>query len=118
MGTNFIWWSAIALEAAILFRSAPSALLKKYPLFYAYIGCVLLIEVLRFCSHTFTPNFYPAFFWHTDPVTIVARYALILEIFGKALKHNPGLARRAQKLQLLGFVIALTSVATDLLHVG
>jgi hypothetical protein len=118
MGTNFIWWSAIALEAAILFRSAPSALLKKYPLFYAYIGCVLLIEVLRFCSHTFTPNFYPAFFWHTEPVTIVASYAVILDIFRKGLRHNPGVARRAQKLLLVVFVIALTYAASDLLHGG
>src|SRR5260370_16585795 len=118
MGTNFIWWSAIALEAAILFRSGPSALLKKYPLFYAYIGCVLLIEVLRFCSHTFPPNFYPAFFWHTEPVTIVASYAVILEIFRKGLTHNPGVARRAQKLLLVRFVIALPSSASDLLHGG
>src|SRR5260370_26149642 len=92
--------------------------MKKYPLFYAYIGCVLLIEVLRFCSHTFTQNFYPAFFWHTEPVTIVASYAVILEIFRKGLRHNPGVARRAQKLMLLVFVIALTYAASDLLHVG
>jgi hypothetical protein len=57
MGTNLIWWTAVALEAAILFRGVMSALLKKYPLFYAYIGCALLIEVFRFCSYRFTPSF-------------------------------------------------------------
>jgi len=118
MGTNLIWWSAIAIEAVVLCRGVRSALLKKYPLVYAYIGCILLIEVLRFCCQRFAPNFYPAFFWHTELVTIVASYAVIFEIFRKALRHNVGVARPAQKLLLVVFVIAVTYAASDLLHGG
>lgn len=118
MGTNLIWWSAIALEAAVLFRGLRQGLLKKYLLFYAYVGCVLLIEVLRFCSYRFTPNFYPAFYWHSELVTIVASYAVVFEIFRQALRYHPGVARPAQKLLLVVFVIALTYAASDLLHGG
>lgn len=118
MDTNLIWLSAITLETTVLFRGLRGALLKKYPLFYAYIGCVLLIEVLRFCCYKVSPNFYPVFYWHTELVTIVASYAVIFEIFRQALRHNPGVARVAQKLLLVVFVIALTYAASDLLHGG
>jgi hypothetical protein len=118
MDTNLIWWSAIALEAAVLFRGLRQGLLKKYLLFYAYVGCVFLIEVLRLCSYRFTPRFYPVFYWHSELVTIVASYAVICEIFRQALRHNPGVARRAQELLLVVFVIALTYTASDLLHGG
>jgi hypothetical protein len=118
MGNNLIWWSAIALEAVVLFRGLRQGLRKKYPLFYTYVGCVLLIEVLRFCSYRFSPSFYSAFYWHSELVTIVASYAVIFEIFHQALRYNPGVARLAQKFLLVVFVIALIFAASDLLHGG
>jgi hypothetical protein len=118
METNLIWLSAIALETAVLFRGLRAALLKKYPLFYAYIACVLLIEVLRMSCYKVSPNFYPAFYWHTELITIAASYAVIFEIFRQALHHNPGVARVSQKLLLVVFVIALSYAATDLVHGG
>src|SRR6267143_1410208 len=118
MGTNFIWWCAIALEAALLWRGATSQLLKKYPLVYAYIGCVLLIEILRFCCYRFAPNSYPSFYWNSELVTIAASYGVIFEIFRQALRHSLGVARIAQELLLVVFVIALTYAASDLLHGG
>lgn len=116
MDINLIWVSGIALETTVLFRGLRSALLKKYPLFYAYVGCVLLIEVLRVWCYKASPNFYPAFYWNTELVTIVASYAVIFEVFRQALRHNPGVARLAQKLLLVVFVIALSYAASDLLQ--
>ena len=118
MDTNLIWLSVIALETAVLVRGLMAALLKKYPLFYAYMGCVLLIEVLRVGCYRVSPNFYPAFYWHTELVTIAASYAVIFEIFRQALRYNPGVARVSQRLLLIVFVIAISYAATDLLHGG
>jgi hypothetical protein len=118
MDTNLIWLSVIALEATVILRGLRAALLKKYPLFYAYVGCVFLIELLRVFCYKASPSFYPAFYWDTEPVTIAASYAVIFEIFRQALRHNPGMARVAQKLLLVVFVIALTYSASDLLHGG
>jgi len=118
MDTNLIWLSAIALETTVLFRGLRAALLKKYPLFYSYIGCVLLIELLRVCCYKVSPNFYPVFYWHTELVTIAASYAVIFEIFRQALRYNPGVARVAQELLLVVFVVAFTYAASDLLHGG
>jgi hypothetical protein len=94
------------------------ALLKKHPLFYAYVGCVLLIEVLRFCSYKFTQSFYSAFYWDSELVTIVASYGVIFEIFRQALRHNPGVARLAQKFLLVLFVIAVTFAGSGPPHGG
>ncbi len=118
MDTNLIWMIAIALEAAILFRGLRTRLQKRYLFFYCYIGSLLLIEVLRFLCISLAPNFYGAFYWQTELVRIVASYAVIFEIFKRALRHNPGVAGIAQKLLLVVFVVALTYAASDLLHGG
>ena len=118
MDTNLIWLSVIALEGTVIFRGVRAALLTKYPLFYAYVGCGFLVELLRVFCYKASPNFYPAFYWHTELVMIAASYAVVFEIFRQALRHNPGMARVARKLLLVVFVIALTYAASDLLHGG
>jgi len=118
MGTNLIWWSAIALETAVLCRGAKAALLRKYPFFYAYVASVLLIDLLRFSCYEFASNFYQAFYWHSELVTIVTSYAIVFEIFRGSLRHNPAVAGLAQTLLLVVFVLTGTYVASDLLHGG
>lgn len=108
----------MALEGAVLFRGLRAALLKKYPFFYTYVACVLLIELLRFAFYTSTPRFFQAFYWYSELIAVVASYGIIVEIFRKALKHNPGVARVAQKLLLVILVIAVSYAASDLLHGG
>lgn len=108
----------MALEGAVLFRGLRAALLKEYPLFYTYIACILIVELLRFACYTWTPRFFQAFYWHSELVAVVASYGIILEIFRKALVHNPGVARVAQKLLFVIFVIAVGYAASDLLRGG
>lgn len=118
MGTNLIWWYAIALEATLFLRAVSTGLLRKYPLFYFYIACVLATELLRFCCFHFAPNHYPNFYWDTELFTIIASYAVSLEIFRYSLKHYPGVARLAQTLLLIIFVLALSYAAADFFHGG
>ncbi len=118
MGTNFIWLSAIALEIAILLRGAKTALVRKYPFFYAYIAYVLVLELLRVSCFRFAPNFYPAFYWYTEPLTVVSSYAVIFEIFRRPLIYNPAVARLAQPLLAVVFVLTATYAASDLLSGG
>lgn len=118
MDTNVIWLIAVALEAAILFRGLRTRLEKRYFFFYCYIGALLLIEALRFLCYRLTPISYEAFYWQTELVRIVASYAVVFEIFKRALRHSPGVARFSQKLLLVVFVLALTYAASDLLLGG
>jgi len=118
MDTNLIWLIVIVLGAAILFRGLRAGLQKRYPFFYCYIECLLLIEVLRFLCLSLTPTLYGAFYWQTELVRIIGSYAVIFEIFKRALRHNPGVARIAQQLLLVVFVVAFSYAASDLLHGG
>jgi|SRR5882672_4769901 len=118
MVTNFIWWGAIALEIAILFRGVKITLLRKYPLFYAYIACILVVDLARVSCYEFAPDFYPAFYWYTEPLTIVSSYAVIFEIFKRPLIYNPAVARLAQPLLVVVFILTATYAASDLLYGG
>ena len=118
MSADFIWWGVIALEAVILFRALCTHLIRKYALFYAYIAFVLLVDVIRLCCYQFTPNLYPTFYWHTEPVTIVASYAVMIEIFRQSVRHNPGVARLTRNLLAIVFCLTLSYAFLNLAQDG
>ena len=118
MSADLIWWGAIALEAVILSRAWYTQLIRKYSLFYAYISFVLLAESLRLCCHQFTPNLYPTFYWQTELVTIVASYAVMIEIFRQSVRHNPGVARLTRNLLAIVFCLTLSYASLNLIQDG
>jgi hypothetical protein len=118
MTANLIWWSAIALEAVILLRASRTHLIRKYALFYSYIGLVLLADILRLCCYQFAPNLYSTFYWQTELATIVASYAVMLEIFRQSVRHNPGVARLTRNLLAIVFCLTLTYASLNLLQDG
>ena len=116
MTSNLIWWVGTSLLAVVLIRGLRTGLLGKYPLFHAYILCVFVKAVLDRLSYYLVPSFYERLYWCTELATIIASYAVIIEIFKRSLRHNPGIARKSQKLLLSVFALTLSYVATDLLH--
>ena len=116
--THLIWWSAITLEVFLLFRGVTTALVRKYPLFYVYITCILTTELLRISCYNFAPTHYQGFFWNTELLTIAASYVVVLEIFRSALRHNSGFSLVVQTILLIVFVLALSYSAMDLLQGG
>ncbi|HXN51896.1 MAG TPA: hypothetical protein VN943_08170 [Candidatus Acidoferrum sp.] len=118
MNTNFIWWSGIALEAVILLRGKNTGLLKKYPLFYFYIGCVLATEIIGVLIYQFAYDLYEPLYWSTELATIVASYAVIIEIFRCSTRHKPGLRRLAQNLFLIVFGLTVAYAASDFVQGG
>ena len=118
METNLIWLTAVGLEAGILFRGLRTRLQQRYPFFYYYIGSLLLIEVVRFLCYSFAPASYATFYWYTELIRIIASYAVIFEIFKRALRHNPGVARIAHEWLFLVFVLTFTYASSDLLDGG
>jgi hypothetical protein len=116
MKINVIWWVGTTLVAIVLTRGALVGLLRKYPLFYTYLSCVLLKEIVGLFCYQLGPKFYERLYWPMELATIIASYALIIEIFRQSLRHSPGIARKAQKLLLAVFVLTLSFAATDLMH--
>jgi hypothetical protein len=113
MFTNIIWWSAILMEALLLVRSSKEKLFERYPLFYSYVGCVLLIEVLRFSSYKTQFDSYQTVYWCTEFLTVVAGYGVIAEIYKRSLEHHPGVARRARRVLLVVLFLTLGEVAAN-----
>jgi hypothetical protein len=113
-----VWLLGASLEVLIFVRAWRGALLKKYPFFYGYLGCVFLAGVFLFSSYELNPKFYPTVYWYAELVTDMAGYTLIYEIFRQVLQHNPGVARAAQRLFLIVFIFALSYAVSDLLHSG
>jgi hypothetical protein len=107
MFANFIWWTAIALEVVILFRGALTGLLKKYPLFFTYIGCVLLKEIIGLLTNALAPKVYAPLYWPADLATILASYAVMVEIFRWSTRHKPGIRRLTQRALLTVFALTV-----------
>jgi hypothetical protein len=118
MGTDFIWWSTIALEVMILVRGVHARLAGKYWFFYAYIVCILISDTIRLCCYQLTPNLYPALYWQTELLTIIASYAVMLEIFRQSVRHNPGVARLTGNLLAIVFCLTLTYASLNMLQDG
>ena len=119
MATYLLWFIAIALEAAILFRAARLALLRRFPLFYTHVVCVFLCEFLRFFCYRFaSPHFFQIFYWDSECILFVTGYAILVDIFRRALKYSPGVLRLGQKLLLIVFVAAASYAVSEFLHAG
>jgi hypothetical protein len=118
MDTNLIWWSGVALDVAILLRGGWTGLFRKYPLFYVYICCVVVKEVIGLLAYELAPGLYAPLYWPTELATVLASYAVIVEIFRQVLKHNPGAARLVQNLLLLLFAFMLVYASFDILRPG
>jgi hypothetical protein len=116
MDSILIWWSCVSIEVILLVRGALGGLLRKYPFFYAYIGCVLLREIVGLLSYRFGADVYAGLYWPGELVTITASYAVIVEIFRQSLNRNAVVARIAQSLLIAVFAGALIYAASDLLH--
>src|SRR5260370_36791539 len=113
MMSGVIWWRAIVVGATLLLRGTKTKLIRSYPLFYGYIGCVIAIDLLRFACYRLDADFYQRFYWYTECLGILASYAVILEIYKRSLKFRPGAARLAQTFLLSALFITVAGVAAN-----
>jgi hypothetical protein len=114
MTANIIWWVCIALETTLLVRGIFSALVKKYRLFYGYITCVLAGEVIRLAFYLSVPDHYASVYWCSELATIIASYAVIVEILQHSLRAYPGLSRSLTRLLWIIFALTVSYAWCDL----
>ena len=109
MHTLLLWWSGIILEGLILLRSFQTRCIRRYPVFFAYIGCVLLSQILRYVVYSTRPPMYVHWYWRTQFVCLIVGYGIILEIMEKTLALYNGAKKFAQAagLVLLALVLVL-----------
>src|SRR5208282_4664794 len=104
--------AGMLFDAVILYRAFRAKLFAKYPLFYAYIACVLLVDVFRaLIYHLGSSAFYRDFFWATQFLSLVVGYGVILEIIRKALEPYAGAERFARVAVVAVFAAVFSFVA-------
>lgn len=111
-GTDqLVWWTCILLELFLVLHSIPT-MLKRFPIFYGYVACVLIRDVSAIPIYRMWPGLYAPFYWSTAFVTAILGYAVILEIYNRSLVRFPGVARliRAVLVGLL-FLVAVRAFA-------
>ena len=113
MLSNAIWWASIALEIVLLARGLWAGLVKRYPIFYSYIGFVLLQDFFRYIAQLASKRAYWDTYWTTEFLGIAMGCLVVLEIYRVALKSYPGTAQMARTVLLFFFLMALTKVAAN-----
>jgi hypothetical protein len=98
MVSSAIWFTGIVLESLLLIRGFRTHLITKYPFFYAYSGCVLLMAVLLLF-----PELYQRWYWATQFFTLILGYGILLEILNNALSPYPGAEKFARMAGLAAF---------------
>ena len=107
----FIWWAGISLESIIVFRSLRGRMFRVYPLFYAYVVCVLGTEVSRMIIYRFKAPLYTSWWWGTEFLSLLVGYFVIFDIFEKGLAAYEGVKRfaRVVGLVMLAGIVAFTT---------
>jgi len=95
MPTLILSSAGLLLESLILFRGFRNRILSKYPLFYAYIFCVLLLDISSYGVYGMSPGTYRNWYWATQIIILLVGYGVILEIVHKALSPYAGADRVA-----------------------
>lgn len=103
MWSLIIWWAGIVLETAIVVRSAWNRTITQYPVFIAYISCVLGSEVSRFIMYRSQRPLYRQWWWATEFLCVLIGYWLIMSILEKALAPYEGPKRMARNVGLVTF---------------
>lgn len=102
--------AGLALEGLLSFRAIKGKTLGKFPLFWAYIASVLVVDVARDVTYYVHPASYLALYWATQFVTLLVGYGILLEIVQKSLAHYAGAERVARSLVLGVFVVVFSYV--------
>ena len=110
---QLIWWSGIALEIALLVRGLRGQLVRRLPIFYAYIAFVALQEFARLLVQS-NKRIYWDVYWLTEFLGLAMGSLIVFEIYRVSLRAFPGAARMARNA--LTFVF-LTAVAKALANV-
>src|SRR5579864_2022012 len=106
MLSTFIWASSPVLEALLLLRGWKCGLLRRYPIFYAYISFVLLQGLPRFVAYRKGEDAYNYTYWTTEYLGVAIGCVVVYEIYRIALQSYPGAARIARNFLMFVFAMA------------
>lgn len=111
MATLALWWGGILLEALIIARIWKNRVLRAYPFFGLYLGCVLASSSSGYVLSIVKSSVYGYWYWGWEFVCVLAGYCVVLEIVENALASHEGPRKLARNIALLVFasVVGVTT---------
>jgi len=106
-----VWSLSVALEALLLIRAARTNLFRKYPFFYSYILCVLVIDLISTPVYLHYRSVYSPFYWSTELLVAIISYGVVVEIYNQSLQNYRGVAGFFKVLLFVIFCVAAARVA-------
>ena len=111
-----IWSVGIVLEILLIVRGYQQNLLRRYPIFYAYISFVLVSDSAMVLIH-FPRLTYLYLYWVVEFLGLVLGCLVVLEFYRVALRDYPGTARMARALLAILFLLAMIKTIVTTLNV-
>lgn len=102
--------AGVLLEVLILYRAARERLAPRYPLFYSYIGCVLLVDLGRDLAYFSHLGSYRNLYFATEFLTLLVGYGVVLEVTRKSFEAYAGAERFSRYLVVATFVAIFSYV--------
>jgi hypothetical protein len=108
-----VWVLGLILEGVLLFRAVRGGHFQKYPMFYLYVGCVLVQSLFLFVICLAEPRYYVSFYWYAEFVSVGLGCGVVWEIYRQALCRFPGAARMARNLLLFVVLMVFSKVLAN-----
>lgn len=115
--THFLWYLPLALQISILAVMVWRALVRVFPIFFAYT----LVVVLRDLVLLFLPyekNLYSLVYWSGDGLAVLLSLAVILEVLQFLVRPFQFLAPVLKGTWILGGIAGLATIGLYLLSAG
>lgn len=106
MSSLALSYAGVFLELAVLYRAFRTRLFQSYPLFFAYLGSVLVFDVCCDLAYRFSRPSYVDIYWTVQFLSVLIGYGVILEVARKSFESYPGVERMSRAL-VLGVFLAV-----------
>jgi hypothetical protein len=93
-----VWISSLLLEAALIVRGRTQKAFGRFPFFYSYLTYIFAGSVATFIVYVTSRNLYPTLFWFYLLVTILAEFAVLVEISDHLFEPFPAIRQLGRVL--------------------
>jgi hypothetical protein len=105
---QILGWTGIFFLGLLLARAVQQKMLRRYAVFYGYLGYVLVVSIAALVVSSKAPVLYWSFYWVTDFTALLFGLAITFDIFRRAFREYPGVSKLASMPILFLVVLAFT----------
>lgn len=110
MFSTALWLTAVVLESLLLLRAFQGNFLRRYRLFYLYLGYVLVCDVSLMLVYYLRPRLYGYAYWSSEFLSVLLGCGVVWEVYKVALSRYPGAARMARNVLPFLFIVATSRI--------